>query len=80
MARASRPAPRHAEARHRGTRPDRVGRALRRALLATLVPAVLLAVAAYLVARLAKGRLIDVAVDPREPYRPIGQRLSIDLR
>lgn len=52
------------QGRHRAARPDRVGRALRRALLATLAPAVVLGIAAWFLARGARDRIIDLAVDP----------------
>jgi LCP family protein required for cell wall assembly len=41
-----------------------VGRALRRAFLAMLVPGLVLAVAGYVFVRLARSRAIDVALDP----------------
>jgi LCP family protein required for cell wall assembly len=50
--------------RHRGTRPDRVGRALRRALVATLAPGVVLVAAGLAFLRLARGRALDLALDP----------------
>jgi LCP family protein required for cell wall assembly len=51
--------------RHRAPRPDYVGRALRRALLATLVPALIFALVAWAIYRLASGSVVDVALDPK---------------
>jgi polyisoprenyl-teichoic acid--peptidoglycan teichoic acid transferase len=50
--------------RHRAARPDQVGRALKRALMATFVPAVLLGLVAIVVAKVAGRRLIDLTLDP----------------
>lgn len=60
----SQDAPRHA-GRHKAPRPDQVGRALRRALLATVVPAVLLALVGWLAVVLNRGKVVDVALDPQ---------------
>jgi LCP family protein required for cell wall assembly len=51
-------------ARHKAPRPDLVGRALRRALVATVVPAVLLGIAGWITVRQVPGRIVDVVVDP----------------
>ncbi|MFL6025109.1 MAG: LCP family protein [Marmoricola sp.] len=50
--------------RHKAPRPDQVGRALRRALIVTVVPALFFAVLGYLVFALNRGKIIDVALDP----------------
>jgi LCP family protein required for cell wall assembly len=50
--------------RHRSPRPDQVGRALRHAFAATLVPALVLGLAGWIVARTESGRLVDLAVNP----------------
>lgn len=50
--------------RHRAVRPDQVGRALKRALLATLVPGLVIALVGWVVLKVASRRLLDVAVDP----------------
>jgi len=63
VARGSGGVPLH-KGRHRGTRPDQVGRALRRALLATLVPALVLAVAGWLTVRTSSSRVLDLVLDP----------------
>ena len=49
--------------RHRASRPDRVGRALRRALLATVAPALVLGTVGWVLLRTWSGRMVDVAVD-----------------
>jgi LCP family protein required for cell wall assembly len=51
-------------ARHKAPRPDLVGRALRRALVATVVPALLLGIAGWITVRRIPGRVVDVVVDP----------------
>jgi polyisoprenyl-teichoic acid--peptidoglycan teichoic acid transferase len=51
--------------RHKAPRPDHVGRALRHALLATLVPAVVLGLVGWIVFRTQSDRLVDLAVDPK---------------
>jgi polyisoprenyl-teichoic acid--peptidoglycan teichoic acid transferase len=61
VARGSDGVPLH-KGRHRATRPDRVGRALRRALVATLVPAVLLAVAGWITVRTSSSRVLDLVL------------------
>jgi len=63
VARGSESVPLH-RGRHKAPRPDRVGRALRRALVATLVPALVLGLLGWIVARAASGRMVDIAVDP----------------
>jgi polyisoprenyl-teichoic acid--peptidoglycan teichoic acid transferase len=63
VSRASRSVPLH-KGRHRAIRPDQVGRALRRALVATLAPAVVLAVAAWIAVRTSSGRMLDLFLDP----------------
>jgi len=50
--------------RHKAPRPDQVGRALRRALVATVAPAVALAFVGGLVFELKRGKAIDIALDP----------------
>jgi polyisoprenyl-teichoic acid--peptidoglycan teichoic acid transferase len=49
--------------RHRATRPDQVGRALRRALVATLAPAAVLALAGWIVARTSSKSVLDLFLD-----------------
>ncbi|MBO9521949.1 MAG: LCP family protein [Nocardioidaceae bacterium] len=61
MSWGSDPAPLH-RGRHRAPRPDLIGRALRRALLATLLPGVLLAVAGLVVRRTASSQVVDAAL------------------
>ena len=60
---SSQDAPLHA-GRHKAPRPDQVGRALRRALVATLVPAVVFALIGWLAFALKRGKVIDMAFDP----------------
>ena len=60
---SSQDAPLHA-GRHKAPRPDQVGRALRRALVATLAPAVVFALIGWLVFALKRGKVLDVAFDP----------------
>ncbi|MFL5903252.1 MAG: hypothetical protein ACJ76Q_05470, partial [Solirubrobacteraceae bacterium] len=60
---ASRSVPLH-KGRHRAIRPDQVGRALRRALVATMAPAVVLAVAGWIAVRTSSGRMLDLFLDP----------------
>ena len=50
--------------RHRAPRADQVGRALRRALVATFAPAVILGVAGWVIVRTAWERILDLVVDP----------------
>lgn len=63
MFRGSQDAPLHA-GRHKAPRPDQVGRALRRALVATLAPALVFSVFGWIVVALASGRVLDAALDP----------------
>lgn len=63
MRRGSELPPLHA-GRHRGARPDLVGRALRRALLATVVPGLALGAAGWAAYRFASGKVIDSLLDP----------------
>ncbi|MGY2876595.1 polyisoprenyl-teichoic acid--peptidoglycan teichoic acid transferase [Marmoricola sp. URHA0025 HA25] len=63
MPRASGSVPLHT-GRHKAVRPDQVGRALRRALVATLAPALLLSVASWIVVRTSSSRMLDLALDP----------------
>ncbi|MFL6158525.1 MAG: LCP family protein [Marmoricola sp.] len=51
--------------RHRAARPDQVGRALRRALVATIAPAVVLGLAGLIFVRTASGRIVDLVTDPQ---------------
>ncbi len=62
MRRGSQPAPLH-RGRHKAIRPDQVGRALRRALVATVAPALVLALAGWVVVRAESGRALDVVLD-----------------
>ena len=55
-------APRH-RGRHKAIRPDQVGRALRRALVATLAPAAVLALAGWVLVRTSSDRVLDLALD-----------------
>ncbi|MET3962262.1 LCP family protein required for cell wall assembly [Marmoricola sp. OAE513] len=50
--------------RHKATRPDQVGRALKRALLATLGPAVVLGIGAFVLVKVASRKTIDLFLDP----------------
>lgn len=50
--------------RHKAVRPDQIGRALRRALTAAALPALLLAAAAFVVWRTAADRVRDLLLDP----------------
>ena len=67
MSRASRSVPLH-KGRHRAIRPDQVGRALRRALVATLAPAVVLGLAGWIVVRTSSGRLLDLFLIDKALY------------
>jgi LCP family protein required for cell wall assembly len=60
---SSQDAPLHS-GRHKAPRPDQVGRALRRALAATFVPAVVLGLIGGVIFELKRGNVIDVAFDP----------------
>ena len=62
MSRGSGRAPRHL-GRHKAIRPDQVGRALRRALVATLAPAAFLALAGWVLVRTSSDRALDLALD-----------------
>ena len=62
MRRGSDPAPLH-RGRHRAVRPDQVGRALRRALVATVAPALVLAAAAWIFVKAESGKALDVALN-----------------
>ncbi|MCZ4500568.1 MAG: brpA 3 [Marmoricola sp.] len=64
MSRGSRPAPTHRRGRHKAVRPDQVGRALRRALLATVVPALVLALGAWIFVGTASGSVVSLFSDP----------------
>lgn len=64
MSSRSRPAPSHRKGRHKAIRPDQVGRALRRALVATLGPALALALSAWIVVRTASGTVVRLFSDP----------------
>jgi LCP family protein required for cell wall assembly len=50
--------------RHKAPRPDQIGRALRRALVVTVVPALFFAVLGYLALAWKRDRIVDVALDP----------------
>jgi polyisoprenyl-teichoic acid--peptidoglycan teichoic acid transferase len=50
--------------RHKAPRADHVGRGLRRALAATLAPAVVLAIGGWIVVRTESDRMVGLAVDP----------------
>ncbi|MFL6174744.1 MAG: LCP family protein [Marmoricola sp.] len=50
--------------RHKAPRPDQVGRALRRALIVTVVPGLLFAFLGWLLFALNRGKIIDIALDP----------------
>jgi LCP family protein required for cell wall assembly len=63
VSRAAQSVPRH-RGRHKAIRPDQVGRALRRALVATVAPAAVLALAGWIVARTASDRVLDLVLDP----------------
>jgi LCP family protein required for cell wall assembly len=56
-------APLHA-GRHKAPRRDQIGRALRRALVATLAPAAVLALIGWVIFELASDKVIDLALDP----------------
>ncbi|HET6154410.1 MAG TPA: LCP family protein [Marmoricola sp.] len=57
------PAPMH-RGRHRAPRPDQIGRALRRALVATIVPALLLGLIGWIFVRSSPDRVLTLALDP----------------
>jgi LCP family protein required for cell wall assembly len=62
VSRGAQPAPQH-RGRHKAIRPDQVGRALRRALVATVVPALVLALVGWIVVRVESSRALDVVLD-----------------
>ncbi len=58
------PGPKRSRGRHKAVRPDQIGRALRRALVAAVVPAFFLGLAGLVVWLMARGWLRDVLLDP----------------
>lgn len=56
--------PTRSRGRHKAVRPDQIGRALRRTLIAAVLPALLLGLVALVVWRTAADRVRDVLLDP----------------